>query len=380
MNKEALFYQNSYCFEFRAKVLSCVPAGGKYEVRLDSSYFYPTGGGQPCDRGFIEGADVTDVFEKDEEIFHLLDSPVESGKEVRCEIDKEYRLTFMRSHSGEHIFSGYLHKLTGADNIGFHMNQHLITIDFSCEIDDNQLSEAELLTNKTILENIGILCYFPSDAEIDKISYRQKKELNGPIRLVEVPGVDICACCGLHVAKSSEICLVKVVSYQKYKTGCRIQLAAGFPAMNMFFTGYKQLQTISGLTSKPVLEVSSGVLGLKNDIETLKANILSIKNKYLEILGDNPEIINGVSYACLVDGSSADLITLCNVLKKHACAAVALSQSGEDICYICISAGDEKIKDLINTIAACYTVKGGGRNGMYQGWVQTNADKIKRIL
>lgn len=381
MIESALFYKDPYCFSFSSAVLSCKRiADSSYEVVLESSFFYPTGGGQPCDRGNIGNSKVTDVIERSSEIIHVVDKPLEPGKMYDCVIDKEYRLTFMRSHSGEHIFTGHLHGITGADNIGFHMNEELITVDFNREVDEEILASVEEKTNRTILENKEIICRFPSESELHNINFRQKKELSGPVRLVEIPDVDICACCGIHVARSSEIGIVKVVSYQKYKTGCRIQLAAGFPAMKLFFDGYRQLQTVSGQTSKPVLEVSEGVDALKESLNSLKSEISELKKRYLSLAADNYETVDGFTFACAEDCTPADLITLCNFLKEYSGSVFALSQSGENKSYICIASDDNGINTLIDKISGSYSVKGGGRNGIFQGWVQASVEQIRNMM
>ena len=204
-----LYYEDVYQKEFTAEVLECRETAQGYEIVLNQTAFYPEGGGQPCDLGTINGISVVDVQEKRSEIVHYTEKPLETGSKVTGKIDWARRFDLMQQHSGEHIVSGLVHEAYGYDNVGFHMSSDVITVDFSGVLTETQLAEIEAETNQKIWENTPVEIFYPPKEELEKLSYRSKKELTGQVRLVRFPGSDLCACCGTHVTHAGEIGAVK---------------------------------------------------------------------------------------------------------------------------------------------------------------------------
>ena len=203
-----LYYEDVYKKEFTAKVLECRECEKGFEIILDQSAFYPEGGGQPCDLGTLNGIAVLDVQEKDREIVHYTKEAVEAGSEVIGKIDWDRRFDLMQQHSGEHIVS-----------VGFHMSSDVLTVDLSGVLTEAQLAEIEAETNQKIWENSEVEITYPSKEELEKLSYRSKKELTGQVRLVRFPGSDLCACCGTHVTHTGEIGAVKILTVENFHEG-----------------------------------------------------------------------------------------------------------------------------------------------------------------
>lgn len=170
-----LYYEDVYQKEFTAIVQECKKLEKGYGIILDQTAFYPEGGGQPCDIGTLNDISVYDVQEEGNRIVHYTDTPVEAGTEVSGKIDWERRFDLMQQHSGEHIVSGLVHKAYGYDNVGFHMSSDVITVDFSGVLDEKQLKEIEDETNKKIWENTAVEIFYPPKEELEKLSYRSKK-------------------------------------------------------------------------------------------------------------------------------------------------------------------------------------------------------------
>ena len=143
MFTKRLYDENSYIREFDARVLSCEEGKNGYEVVLDESAFFPEGGGQPADQGFLNNVRVTDVRDKKDYVLHICSQSLEPGSLVHGRIDWERRFLHMQQHSGEHIFSGIVHRLHGYDNIGFHMGKDFVTVDFSGLLTEEEIAEAE---------------------------------------------------------------------------------------------------------------------------------------------------------------------------------------------------------------------------------------------
>ena len=223
---QKLYETDAYVQEFAAAVLSCTPAKGGYAVVLDRTAFFPEGGGQPCDLGTLGTAKVTDVHTDGTTITHTTDAPLEPGTAVTGRIDWPRRLDAMQQHTGEHILSGTFHRLFGAENVGFHIGTPYVRMDTSIPLSAAQLARAEAEANAAVRADTPVHCYIPDAATLAATEYRSKKELDGPVRLVEAGG-DCCACCGTHLARTGEVGLIKIISAQHYKTGMRLAVTCG---------------------------------------------------------------------------------------------------------------------------------------------------------
>jgi len=160
---EKLYYKDSKIFDFSAKCINCTPIGNHYGCELDRTAFFPEGGGQAADTGFISDVQVIDVQEINGRIIHFTEFPILSKEILSCFIDKEQRLRRMQNHSGEHVVSGLIHKLYGFDNKGFHMGSEFMTLDYNGELSKSEIKKIEILANNAIRDNITISTLFPSE-------------------------------------------------------------------------------------------------------------------------------------------------------------------------------------------------------------------------
>ena len=218
---QKLYDIDSHLFRFRASVLSCEERKNRWEIVLNETAFFPEGGGQPGDRGTLGGIEVLDTHERDGEVIHYCSGPLEVGAQVEGEIDRELRLGRMQNHSGEHILSGTAHRLYGCENVGFHMSENDVTIDFDVELSAEDVARIETLANDVVRENLPIRICYPSKEELATLEYRSKKELTGDVRIVEIPGVDRCACCAPHVSMTGEVATNLALAAQDGKRGQR---------------------------------------------------------------------------------------------------------------------------------------------------------------
>lgn len=265
MRTERLFYKDSHQTTCQAKVLVCREVKKGYEILLDQTVFYPEGGGQPCDIGTMNRVEVMDVQEKDGEIWHRTREAIQEGTEVTCRIDWERRFDLMQQHSGEHLISGLIHEKYGYNNVGFHMGSETITLDVDGEVPEAVLKEIEAKANQYVWENHPIEITHPSEEELKTLPYRSKKELTGDVRIVTWPGMDICACCGVHVDFSGEIGQITLVSAQKFKGGMRIEMLCGRRALEYTNQLKEQNRRISQLLSEEDMSPDS-VRKLASDV------------------------------------------------------------------------------------------------------------------
>ena len=315
MIKEALYYQRGNSGEEAEKELLILEKrelsekekeefvkkwGGSYSslfcYRLSESFFYPEGGGQPCDRGSIAGAKLLFVEEKDGELWQYTEADFPEGAKVRCQFDTDFRRWQSENHSAEHIFSGLVSKRFSYKNSGFHMecfgeNPHM-TVDFDGEFSEKELEELEQGVNAVIRKNLPIREIY-LEGEEDRslarkdgsISFRQKKALEGDIRIIEIPEVDSCACCGTHLSFTGEIGVFTILSYEKHRKGCRLTMLAGELA---FLALEKKLKLLSGFAqslSRPWTEIPEAFRSLQEKIfekEEEKRGILEAGIRLLE--------------------------------------------------------------------------------------------------
>ena len=199
---EKLYYLDSHIRRFTATVLECRAAGKEWEVALDRTAFFPEGGGQKSDAGVLGGVRVLETREREGVVWHRCDAPLGVGETVEGEIDWETRFSRMQLHSGEHIVSGIAYSLWGCENVGFHMSEDSATLDFDKELSMEQVAELERRANEAVWADLPYRAWFPSPEELAAMEYRSKKELKGEVRIVEVEGVDRCACCAPHMYRT----------------------------------------------------------------------------------------------------------------------------------------------------------------------------------
>lgn len=276
-----LFYKDAYLQEFDARVVTCREGKKGYEIILSDTAFYPEGGGQPADRGFLDDIPVKDVKRRDGQVVHYTDKPIEEGKTVHGKIDWERRFDLMQHHSGEHIYSGLVHKKFGYDNVGFHLDD-IITVDFNGPMSYEDALEIERQANEFIYENRETRITYPSPEELKTLDYRSKIELTGKVRIVEFPGGDICACCGTHVARTGEIGLIKVLSLSNHKGGVRIELICGRRAMKYLDQIHDLNKDLAVHYSVKPLETGKAVDKAEKEKEELKQKLNEANRRYFE--------------------------------------------------------------------------------------------------
>ena len=173
----------------------------------------------------------------------------------------------MQNHSGEHIVSGIVNSLYGYDNVGFHMEEDYVTIDFNGELTREQLDEIEDKVNFAIYKNYNINCWFPSEAELSKLDYRSKLELTENIRLVSIENTDLCACCAPHVKNTGEVGIVKILDFKRHRGGIRLVMKAGFKALLDYREKYKSVYDISNILSAKQPEIFNAVERVYNEVD-----------------------------------------------------------------------------------------------------------------
>ena len=381
---EKLYYIDSHLKQFEAKVLSCTEGKNCFEVTLDKTAFFPEGGGQLADTGYIGEARVLDVQEKDGEIIHYVNQPVEPDPVCICTLDWEQRFRRMQNHSGEHIVSGLVHTNYGFSNIGFHMGHDAITIDFDGELSREQLAEVEKEANYAVAANYNIITSFPTAEELKNIEYRSKLELTENVRIVTIENVDVCACCAPHVSRTSEIGLIKILGVERRRRGgegVRVTLLCGLDAYDDYVVKQNNASAVSVMLSAKPNETAEAVRRVMAEQEKQKMRIAELSRELARFRSEAIEATDG--NVCIFDDilDEPALREIVNEAVKK-CGGIAAVFSGNDESgyrYI-IGSRTVDLRAAAGEINRALCGRGGGKKEMIQGSCSLDRESIINYL
>lgn len=379
---EKLYYVDSHMKEFTAHVTSCEYDGKRWCVELDRTAFFPEGGGQAADSGYIGDVRVFDVHEKNGHILHYAESEIVVGAEYHCAIDWDQRFRRMQNHSGEHIVSGLINKRFGYDNVGFHLAEDYVTLDFNGELSAEDIAEIELAANKAVWENVNIITEFPDPEVLETLEYRSKLDLTEDVRIVTVEGYDKCACCAPHVSRTGEIGIIKIVDSMKHRGGVRLTMLCGIDAYRDYARKQEAAAEISALLSAKRDDIAAAVKKFYNDLQNEKYQSAELKKTILKAEGEKLTDIEGnycFFYPATFDINS--LRILVNEAMKH-CSGIAAAFSGSDDAgynYVMGSA-DIDLRAKSKEINTAISGRGGGSPEMMQGSAKATKSEIENYF
>ncbi len=377
---EKLYYSDGHLSRFTARVTSCEKEDGTWAVKLDRSAFFPGGGGQEADEGVLSDMKLLGLREEGEDIVHLTPAPLEPGALVEGRIDWPLRFSRMQGHSGEHILSGTVHRLFGYDNVGFHMGEEAITIDFSGELSREDLSRAELEANRAIWRDVPVRTLLPTPGELAAMDYRSKKELTGQVRIVEIEGVDLCACCAPHVSHSGEVGLLKIIDSMRHRGGTRLTLLCGEAALLDYEALHENNAAVSAALSAKRLETGGAIARVMAEQEERRAELTKLKRELLQLKAAALRPTEGS--ICIFE-SDIDMITLRELvnagseLAGKVCAGFAGTDG--DYKYI-IGSRTVPLRARAKEINAAIDGRGGGSDAMIQGTSRARREDIERYF
>ena len=380
METQKLYYVNSHLARFTARVLGCEETQKGFEVILDQTAFYPEGGGQAADTGMLGSVRVKDVRERRETIIHFCDGPLPVGDAVEGIIDYDLRFDRMQQHTGEHIVSGLINARWGWHNTGFHMGTESTTIDFDGVIPAEALPEIEVRANEAIWKNLAIKCWVPSPEELPHVTYRTKKALPWPVRIVQIPGYDSCACCGTHTAFTGEVGLVKLLSAVPFRGGTRIEMACGKRALNILNSAYEQNKQVSQAFSAKLQETGEAARKMNETLAALKYRIAGLEKQMFASIAANyagtgdilhfEEGLDNVAVRELADA----------IAEKCGGTAAVFSGDDETGYAFCLVARQGDLRQFGKEMTKALNGRGGGKPNCQQGRVQAKQAEIEAFF
>ena len=300
------------------------------------------------------------------------------GQRVTGCIDWQRRLDLMQQHTGEHIVSGIVHSTFGYHNVGFHIGADVMTIDFDGPITAQQLTRIELQANQTVWQNLPVRCWCPGQAELPQIPYRSKKALPWPVRIVQVPNTDSCACCGVHVAHTGQIGLIKLLSCVKFHQGVRIEMVCGGRALALLNKVYEQNRQVSQAFSAKLLETAEAARRMNEQLAAEKFRSAGLQQQLFRHTANSYENAGNVLH--FADSLAPGAVRELTDAIARVCGGTAAVFSGSDdtgyhFCFIGPDAHTFGVQ-----LAQQLQARGGGKPGSFQGSVSTTAFQIRTLL
>lgn len=377
MKTQKLYDSDAYLKSFTATVISVTEKDGNFYTELDKTAFFPESGGQTGDNGNIGNAAVINTVIEGDTIYHICDKPLEKGKEYAAAIDFAARFDKMQNHSGEHIISGIVHALFGYENIGFHLSDNTVTLDFDGALSAADIAKIELMANAAVQQNVKITAYYPKPEELKSITYRSKLELTENVRLVVIENYDICACCAPHVATAGEIGIIKITAHEKHKNGVRLTIKCGMRAVKDYAERFNSVSRISALLCAKPEEISDAVKALKSTLAEKEFELLKLRRESIKA---TVQSLAPQKNICIFaeDIDTDTMRYAANLLKEKAENCGVFVKSGDRCNYVCCSKND--ITDFCKALNSALGGSGGGRNGMCQGSVTATKDEIEKFF
>lgn len=394
-----LYLDNPYLREIDSRIVDKTYEDGKYYIKLNRTIFYPhLSGGQPGDKGTINGIEVLEVYEEDSEIIHVVKENIQSDK-VTLSIDWENRLDNMQQHTGQHLLSAAFYKLYNGETIGFHLGHDYVYIDVTLpDITEDEMEKIEIYTNRIISSNFEIKSYYVEKNEIDKIPVRKHPSVNSNIRIVEIDNIDFSPCAGTHLRNTGEIGLIKIRKWEKYKGNIRIEFVCGIRALFDYRWKSKFIKDIGILLSSKDTDVYDKVNILYNQKESLEKDNRNLREELLkykteELLKDSITI-EKTPFICKIfdDKELKEINAMAIYLNNTYDLVQVYGSTHENIGQFLVSITEDcniNLKNIFKEVSEEFDIKGGGSPTIIQGkcaiedleeLTKSFFDKIKKAI
>lgn len=386
---QKIYMENPYLRELDADVLDKKFRNNKYYIKLNRTIFYPDlSGGQPGDKGTINGIEVEKSFEENGEIIHILNGNL-SGNKVKIVIDWDNRLDLMQQHTGQHLLSSSFYRLFSGETIGFHLGRDYVYIDLTLDkLAPDDMEKIEILANKIICSNFDIKSYFVNETQLNKIPVRKPSTVSSPIRIVEIESIDYSPCGGTHLKNTGEIGMIKIRRWEKYKEGIRVEFVCGNRALKDYSWKNEYINKISMLLSakdKKVLPKLEKFLQDKENLEKenrdLKENLAKIKANELLAEAKHMEDYK-IIFKELENTGFKEISFLSAFLNNNNDRLVQIygliNESNGQFHVSKTKDMEIDLQTIYKYVATKFDVKGGGNPGTIQGGA--NLKDIKNIM
>uniref|UniRef100_A0A9J7YH87 Alanyl-tRNA synthetase domain containing 1 n=2 Tax=Cyprinus carpio TaxID=7962 RepID=A0A9J7YH87_CYPCA len=296
--------RDCYMQEFDTCVVSCVPAeltlenNGKKEklkgfnLKLKDTILFPEGGGQPDDHGTVGGVPVLRVLRQGPEAVHFISSALEEGQEVHIKLDWERRFDHMQQHSGQHLITALADTMFGYKTTSWDLGRQRSSIELdTATVKPGEMEALEVAVNEKIRAHIPVAVNLLSidDPAVEKVRSRGLPDDHaGPIRIVDIEGVDANMCCGTHVSNLSHLQVIKILGTEKGKKNkTNLIFIAGNRVLKYAEKSYSIEKSLTGLLKTGADEHVDAVDKLQKTVKRLQKSNLIILREMAVLIAQN---------------------------------------------------------------------------------------------
>lgn len=377
-----LYYDDSYTTEFTARILERITVDDHPAVILDRTYFYPTGGGQPADTGWLGGIEVVDVFtrEDDHAVIHELAEDI-VGEIVTGRIDWPRRFDHMQQHTGQHMLTQAFVEAASANTVSFHLSPNSLTIDLdAANISPEIVDLVENRVNQVVQENRPVTARIVEPDEAQQLGARIRRIpghlATGGLRVIEVEDFDLTACGGTHVARTGEIGLIKILKVDNYKGGSRVEFACGGRALSDYRQKHNVVTNLASSLTVGITEIPAAVERLRADFKAAQSDLkrarVALSEFEVPALLASADAHDGFYIICRVfeDRDAGDVRALASKLVQQPGIVALLGAAGDKAQIICARSTDvtfDMNRALQIALENLGDARGGGRPDFAQG-------------
>jgi len=366
-----LYFENPYQIEFEARVVERLSWREKPAVVLDQTCFYPESGGQPSDRGTLNGIEVLGVLEEDSKMLHLLEDDI-SAEEVKGKIDWQTRFDFMQQHAGQHILSQSFHELYQAETLSFHLGEVISTVEIDLrKVTEEEVERVEARANDIVFHDREIKSYFIPEEKVSSIPLRKPPKKKGLIRVVEVTDFDYSACGGTHPSKTGEVGLIKILKWEKIRDNARFEFVCGHRAFKDYAWKNKDLRELSNMFTVSDREVLNSVEMLHSDLKSQRKKLRKMQERISQY--EAQEIIQNTEGRIIKEiftGRTPDevrLLALTIIKKGDYIVLYALREEERGhLIFACSENLNFDMRELVPMVSPLIKGKGGGNPSLVQ--------------
>ena len=366
-----LYFENPYQIEFEARVVERLSWREKPAVVLDQTCFYPESGGQPSDKGTLNGIEVLGVLEEDSKILHLLEDDI-SAEEVKGKIDWQTRFDFMQQHAGQHILSQSFHELYQAETLSFHLGEVTSTVEIDLrKVTEEEVERVETRANDIVFQDREIKSYFIPEEKISSIPLRKPPKKKGLIRVVEVTDFDYSACGGTHPSKTGEVGLIKILKWEKIRNNVKFEFVCGQRASKDYAWKNRDLRELSNMFTVSEREVLTSVEKLQSDLKSQRKKTRKMQERISQY--EAQEIIQNTEGRIIKDiftGRTPDEVRCLalNIIKKGDFIVLYALREGErgHLVFACSENLNCDMRELVPLVSPLIKGKGGGNPSLVQ--------------
>lgn len=387
---EKLYYEDQYLKEFTAEITNIIQKENNFHIELDRSAFFPGGGGQHCDLGYIDNHKVIDVYEEKGVIYHVTETKPIKIHRVKCKIDWERRLDGMQQHLGQHVLSGCFFTMFNANTVSVHVGKEVSTVDIKGYLDEETIRKAEIRANEIIKENIKVDFLTPSKKEFKKLDLRRDlPNTDEQIRIVKIGELDINACCGVHPSRTLDLQAIKIIRWEKHKGNTRIEYLAGTRAVNDYFNKYDFRNAICKFLNCGENDAKNTIINITNDLKNILDENRRIKMEIGEYqikeMLENAKVVKGISIIKKIyeNGDIKHLTKIADKLVQKENVVVLFAVKFEDRANLIFASSnnlkDISMNDLLKDAITLIDGRGGGSQFKAQG-AGKNCSNLESVM